>query len=173
MPFEELWKSYFLPVIQFLIGPIIAAVVVNYLTNRKKNKQEKEKIIRQLQVQSSKLKRIIELIQERDQELKNKNKCEEIIGKIIMGDYSAVDDEFKVYRTEENWLTIYNELKNSSINKKSRLQDQIKKSLQGLKDTPKDLLPTHIHAELIEIIENDVENISKLEKIFHDIEKAL
>lgn len=48
LAFVELWNTYLLPVIRYLIGPIIVGVVVYYLTNKRKIKEEKAKVLRQL-----------------------------------------------------------------------------------------------------------------------------
>lgn len=175
MPFEELWNTYLLPVIRFLIGPIVVGVVVYYLTNRSSRKSEKEKTVRQLNTHYSKIKRIIQLVEDINDELKKHTDYELKIGQMKNGDYSSVREELESVGNEMDCLQMFVRLKGSSLKNIGKLRKQINETSLELNDTPNDLLPPHIHAEIMEIIESKrVElDLVKHKRLLKDIKKAM
>lgn len=175
MPFDLLWKTYFLPVIQFLIGPIVVGVVVFYMTQKANLKKEKEKTIRQLNVHYSKIKRIIQLVESLNKELEEFNEYEVKINQMKNGDYSKVKEELRSVGNDNECLQLFVNLKGSSLKNMNKLQREINETSLELNDIPNDLLPPHIHAEIVELIESKQVDLDlvKHKKLLKGIKKTM
>lgn len=151
---EEIWTIYVLPVIQYLIGPIVVGVVVYHLTNKTAIKKEKNIMNHQLNIHYSKVKWIISLEEELNKALDNLDKYRNSIEQMKNGDYSSVKEELESIRDENACLLMFEELKTETSKNIDKLRNRITASYSDLNNTSKDLLPPEIHAEITEIIES-------------------
>lgn len=86
-----------------------------------------------------------------------------IINQLKMGDQSGVEEEVKKQISENDWLAYYLHIEGDMTRHIRLIQDQIEDNTKEIKNTPNDLLPTYIHAELMDI--HELEHIElELEK---------
>lgn len=153
----------------------MVGVVVFYMTQKANLKKEKEKTIRQLNVHYSKIKRIIQLVESLNKELEEFNEYEVKINQMRNGDYSKVKEELRSVGNENECLQFFVNLKGSSLKNVNKLQREVKETSLELNDTPNDLLPPHIHAEIVELIESKQVDLDlvKHKKLLKNIKRAL
>lgn len=149
----EFWETFALPIIQFLIGPIVTGAVVYKLTSRASRRKENDMSIRQLNILKSKLEKTIRLVGELNKELRDIEDYEARIEEIKNDDLSGVDEELRHAGSKNDILSLYQNLRGDSGRKIMNLKKEIESSFRELSDLEIDLLPTKVHGELIDLIE--------------------
>lgn len=171
----ELWRVFVLPVIQFLIGPIVTGAVIFRLTSRAAKQKENDMSIRQLNVLKSKIEKTISLVGELNKELENLDEYDLRIDEIKHDDLSGVDEELRNAGSKGNILNLYIELKTDSGRNIMKLKKEIESSFRELSDLEIDLLPTKVHGELIDLMESKkVElDLNKHKQLLKNVKKHI
>ena len=172
MSWIEIWERIALPIIQFLIGPILAAYVVYKLTNSKNNRNEKEDRIRQMNTIRSKLNRAINFIVLTKDEDRKFDEIALLIDKMENGDFTGIthDKLNSENVTQEDFSDIIEEYyydKNQIFEKRDSHVKNYLSTIEDIKNSPKDKLPTTVHDKLVRIIDNqsikiDIEEYKEL-----------
>lgn len=175
MDWIELWRVFILPVIQFLIGPIITGAVIYRLTSRAAKQKENDMSIRQLNVLKSKIEKTISLVGKLNEELQSLDDYDLRINEIKIGDLSGVDEELRNAGSIENVLKLYIDLKADSGRNIMKLKKEIESSFREFSDLEIDLLPTKVHGELADLMESkEVElDLKKHKQLLINVKKHI
>ncbi|MET3657806.1 hypothetical protein [Sporosarcina psychrophila] len=164
MNWMEIWEKIVLPIVQYLIGPIIAGYTVWFFTNRKTVKREKDETERQCNAIAVKLRKIIEEIKILDQIKRDLRVFNIRIEEMEDGDFSGVDDEVDEKEGDEDevlWMF------RSRVQSMAQKIEEKYKEIVGfnieLTELPKDLIQPKIHKDLLGFIES--------EKVYVDMAK--
>ncbi|MFZ0444187.1 MAG: hypothetical protein WAM95_06045 [Bacillus sp. (in: firmicutes)] len=179
MAFKDLWTTYFMPLLQFFIAPLLAGGgVLLYSKYKNTNKDDKDKMVRQLNMHHSKIKRIVELAEQLNRQLELSDDYGLKIKQMNNGDFSSVKEELKNTGNKDDCLQLFI-MNNAQCNKEMyNIGGKLKKVFNEFKELPTDLLPTHIHAEIIEMmdskrVELETDRMKKYKTLLKKIKKAM
>lgn len=171
----EIWGKIVLPIVQYLIGPIIAGYTVWFFTSRKTMKREKDEAERQCNVIAVKLSKIIKEIKELEEFERELRVFYIRIEEMEDGDYSGVDDEVEEMEGDEDEV-LYN-FRNTVKFIEQEIEDKSKEievmNIE-LNELPKDLIQPKIHKNLTEFINSKkvYADMAKYHLLIEEFEKV-
>ncbi|MCR6106868.1 hypothetical protein HXA34_11270 [Salipaludibacillus agaradhaerens] len=172
---EDVWTVYLLPIIQYLVGPVIAGYVVYRLTDRKNRQAEKDAAVRQLNVLYAKINRIVGLVEKINELFTENDEYKKRMDEINEGNFENIKSEMALTHGDEHeCFRIITEKKEQNSQEIRDLFNKASVTAKELRSIPTDLIPTEIHAEIVEIIESKFValDISKYTQLMKKIKEA-
>ncbi|MFJ5564847.1 hypothetical protein [Lysinibacillus xylanilyticus] len=172
MEFREIWSTFILPVIQYLVAPIVTGVVIWFMTSKRSLRENKDKMLRQKNENLVALQTVINYIEEARKSLDYQKDLTECLERMNNGDFSMVEVEGGI-GSDQACIEFYENLKRSEINIFNTKFKRAKTAFDKFKNTPKDLLPEKIHLDLISLHSEDkIEAYSEeYAKVLNDLNK--
>ena len=131
----EIWKTFILPVIQYLIGPIVTGFAIWYLTNKRSLNKNKDKMVRQKNENQVALQKLINQIEDMKESINYRQELTNDLDKMYEGDFSMVEVEEGERIFEQECIEQYESWKRDAsmtIGKKSLLVENAFKNLKIL-----------------------------------------